>query len=812
MRARDFSISASTTTQSVTTKTLKLKYKQLEFKYLYFRIQALINKRVTLSLRYEQFKTPEIHSSLVKPISEKIVKLLGNQAIAKKLQKIIQTPRYGNTKSSSDVDVSSSLIFILFLLKYEYLIQSENNLILFELLSTKANLCELLAIRMLKVYQSFDRINVLFQAPLFNDNFDTDQRYSFNTLELSVLSKSKKFLSQPIIIRIMDRFYNGELILKPNRDQDNHFMDLKGKTLAEAEELIGDCIDQRDVINYQFRKITISKIIQRSNIVPKYQALVLNLKVLCFMLLYFTLILNPKETGQTDILTYVEVLFWLVGFNFNLEFFLRIFNVEFVFFKKIIWNYMDAILIILIDMSLALKFLKPIYFRDAFSLISIILLPRSLSVFNNYQFFNLITLLLKKMLWNLMGLCCLFFALISGFYFSFITLSKKTHSNSEIMFDMVKVFFGFTPSVWNNWDNYNTLGKIIQMGYLFLIQFIIGSILAIVLSGVFAKINQNNHEEFNYIKTINMIVFFKSSSNLKSPSNNNKIYLSLYRINYRVLMILVSVLNIFKIPLILSIFIYEKMVSSFYKEKVAMGNELKFYTFFRKDKDYDQDQDLKLLDRKEMVANNIFLNTKSPINQPLTITPSHDFGLLDLGFDSEYAVFDDEDDYEDEIYEDDNVSAKKSRRYSHLDANIRKATKKMKSIHTLRASKNYTNSSDSLYGDDKRIPMSLSYQSHALTNYPKVKKDMPDVKEETRQNSGSTVVENTESEILNRIKRLEQLILSKLAPELAYSDELIRSECDIAETTSIIFKGDDTDKTIPFTDEDELIHSEFFEE
>ena len=49
---------------------------------------------------------------------------------------------------------------------------------------------------------------MLFIKPLY----EVDQQYNFNTLELSVLCNAKKFLSQPIIVRILERFYNGELI------------------------------------------------------------------------------------------------------------------------------------------------------------------------------------------------------------------------------------------------------------------------------------------------------------------------------------------------------------------------------------------------------------------------------------------------------------------------------------------------------------------------------------------------------------------------------------------------------------------------
>ncbi|ODV82448.1 uncharacterized protein CANTADRAFT_39222, partial [Suhomyces tanzawaensis NRRL Y-17324] len=543
-----------------------------EFKHLYFQVQKLLNKRVTLALKYDQLKTPEIHCTLVKPITERITKWADKKAVAARIARVLpsvplavdQTPKFGPQKSNSGFSKGTArysgdtaedeplecLLFILLLLRYEYLIQSENNLIVFELLTTKANLCELLAIRLLKEFKSFTRINLLFIAPLNNDLFAEDLRYLFNTLELSVLSKSKKFLSQPVIVRALDKFYNGELILKSFESGVQFFQN-------ESEEL---GLLNHDIINYKYNKITFNNIIKRSNIVPKYQSLVINLKLLFFIIQPYSHVL---------FLRIIEVLFWILGLNFNIEFLLKILNIEFILFKKIIWNYLDFILIILINISFVMKFVYPNYFSDSFSLISIILLPRTLSVFNNYQFFNMIMVSFKKMAWNLMGLICLFFSLISGFYFSFLTLSNNM-SKLDVLFSMVKIFFGFTPAVWNNWKNYNNLGKVIIMGYLFLIQFIIGSILAIVLSGVFAKVNNNNHDEFNYFKTVNLILYFKVSQ-----LNEQKKH---------------QILNVFKFPIIIMIFVYEKIVfARLYQQKVNLGNELKNYTFLTKTNDFYQD-------------------------------------------------------------------------------------------------------------------------------------------------------------------------------------------------------------------------------
>lgn len=522
---------------------LYIQHKQnLEFKYLYFKIQKLINKKVNLSLKYEQLKSPEIHSTLIKPITDTIIKTADAKSLLYKL-KTYDIYKYGEEQTVSD-----KVVFILLLLRYEYLIQSENNLISHELLITKANLCELLAIRMLREYKSYNRINLLFINPL--------RTQTFNTLELAVLSNSKRFLTQPIIVRILDRFYNGELIRDSLYNMEND---------DDERSLIGN-----NVKHNKLAKLTFKNIVSRCRYVPKYQSLVINLRLVAFMMMYFLLILSKRGSQFSKYsLSGIETAFWLIGMQLNLEFLLKISKIEVRFFRMIIWNHIDFILICLVDLSFLLKITYLPYYRDVFSLISIIILPRMLSVLNNYRFFNLIIVSFNRMMWNLMGLLCFFTSLISGFFFAFITLSKD-RSNYDIMFDMVKIFFGFTPSVWNNWDNYNPLGKTIQMAYLFLIQFFIGTVMAIVLSRVFAKVNEQNQQEFDYFKATNLILYFKMA---EINSENSAI---------------MKLLNLANFPTNVLIMTYEMLIGRFFVPTQDTTNELKFYTFLSRN-DYDQE-------------------------------------------------------------------------------------------------------------------------------------------------------------------------------------------------------------------------------
>ena len=519
----------------------KRRGKELEFKYLYFKIQKLLNKQVNINLKYEQLKQPEINLTLVKPLSVKIQEMALMANLVVKIGKL----NY-NLERPNDNKISLLVIHILLLIKYEFVIQSERNLINYDLLKTKALVCEILAIRLLREYKSFNRVNLLFENPL----------NSFNTIELAIMTKSKKFLSQPIIMQIFDKFYQGELIINQNTNEvDDYPMGTKN-------------------MFYRYNRVTFNKISERSTLVPKYQSLVINCKNIVFTILNILLILDHH--GRMYPSTLIQTLFWIFAVNYNWEFLSRIIFINHQFLKKILWFYVDFFIVLIIDIIMISRILlfmgkidDTLYFQ-VFSFLSIILIPRNLSIFNNYEFFNLILLSFKKMIWNMVGLFFLFLSIISGFYVCFISLNFN-RSNYDIAFDMLKIFFGFTPAIWSNWETYNTTGKFIQILYLFLSQFVIATILAIVLSDVFSSVSNNIKEDFEYFKAINLIIYFKTSK-----ITINRIWLFL------------------KIPILVIIFLYE-VLSSKISQHITRDND-KHFTFLHKDFEFYNDNELTSLD------------------------------------------------------------------------------------------------------------------------------------------------------------------------------------------------------------------------
>jgi hypothetical protein len=223
---------------------------------------------------------------------------------------------------------------------------------------------------------------------------------------------------------------------------------------------------------------------------------------------------------------------------------------------------------------------------------------------------------------NLVGLICLFFSLISGFYFSFLALSSNK-SSPTILFDMVKIFFGYTPSVWLNWEDYNVLGKVMLMAYLFLIEFIVGSILAIVLSGVFSKVHKSNHEDFNFFRTANLILYFRIAKlNYTNPSKykSTSILIRLYKM---VIFMIHSSLYFLKIPIIIVIYVYEWVKSFVHQRMIIQQVDNKHFTFLSQSQDFFDDDDL-----MHILTNENRVSNKNGFHDDDSDTDEDDFSLL----------------------------------------------------------------------------------------------------------------------------------------------------------------------------------------
>lgn len=450
---------------STNTYQTLLKLRTYDFAFLYPKIKGVIDTKLKLLLKYENFKQPEIYRSIVRPLTNTLIEL-------------------------KSFEEHPFIIHILLLLRYEYQIQSQFNLVRFDLLQSKATLVEILAIRMLREYNNQVRMNLMFIDPL----------RKFTTLDLAILSELKKFLCQPVVIQIMDKLFTGEAILIGNTRHNNVSFDPENQKLLAIPQ-----VSFFEVLPYNALAATLRDCIKRATSVPKYVEYVHIMKLILLALTYLELLLVLQENIA------LHCLITILTIDMNIQYMLRIRYVSWDLLNRIVWTYADFVLIFLLDITIVSLVItgKP---HEVANLILIVLFPKIiLHMFSHYEFLNLILISFKQMTFKLLGVFFLFISLISGYYVSFIKLSKSSVKDSEVLYGMLQVFFGFTPAIWSNWENYDSLGNIIQLNYLFLMQFILSTILAIILSQEFVKLNNVNLEEFHYLQTLNILVELKQS-------------------------------------------------------------------------------------------------------------------------------------------------------------------------------------------------------------------------------------------------------------------------------------------------------------
>lgn len=510
--------------------------KAAEYKQTYLRVRKHINKLVIYSLKYEQLKTPEVRRQLMVPLAENIIE--SSRGVAGETPQF--TPAYGATRPD-ETGLPLCLVHVLLLLRREWLVQLEHNLVVYDLLVTKATVCEILAGRMLREYSLSGRISLLFQNP---------REIGYSTVELAILTKAKRFLAQPVVIHILLRVYSGELIVKET--------DWEGR------------LDEPDVVRYRYRT-SMHKAVVRLFVVPKYQNLIVNVKYAVLTAFFLVLVLRHKSQGLGENRLFAAG-FWVLALSFNLDFIQKLLHVEFCFLRKLVWTYLDFCIVGLIDVAFVLRLLYgagklplgPYY--DLFSVIPVLLFPRMLSVFNNYAFFNMMVLLFRRMLVYMVAMFLLFVLLIFGFFLCFITLTIDM-TVMEVAFAMLKLFFGFTPAVWDNWSRFNPLGRGVLLAYLFLVQFIVATILAIVLSNVFTEVSESNNREFEYMKTLNLVVYLRWAA-VRHKTTPFSV-----------------VVSVFKLPIVLVIYAYERVVKDHVQRNFSRQEQLKHFTFFEDDDD-----------------------------------------------------------------------------------------------------------------------------------------------------------------------------------------------------------------------------------
>lgn len=416
--------------------------------------------------------------------------------------------------------------------------------------NTRAKVCELLAIKLLKEFSTRELIDALSydfyplqglpgiqtQAEPLGRPKSAAARTS--TLEVAIRASAKHFLAHPLIVQQLEAIWNGAIVfysaadslhragISPSRSSNGRHRDqadvrtpLLGNqqrskwNQPQPSPLDGLRGGHRTVSLYNPRNASICKLSRLR--VPRYRQFLSTLS-LAVLIGLFLAVLNQRAARITSL----ELIFWfwsagkmldeIVGFNeqgFSL-YILSFWNLfDFGILLMLIFYYMLRLYgVFLVDA----KRLNELAY-DILAANGILLLPRIFSVLDHYQYFSQLLIAFRLMALDLAAVLILVLICCSGF-FVFFTMSKSNGDKADIAYRIFQILMGFTPAAWEVWPQYDILGKMVIGLFLTICHFVVVTILITVLTNSFMTIASNAREEHQFLFAINTISMVKNDA------------------------------------------------------------------------------------------------------------------------------------------------------------------------------------------------------------------------------------------------------------------------------------------------------------
>ncbi|SCZ99402.1 BZ3500_MvSof-1268-A1-R1_Chr3-1g05994 [Microbotryum saponariae] len=448
---------------------------------LVHRVASEIVDVIDTVLSYDQLKSPTINFSLVRPLTLKLSR--GDRP-------------------------PSPLIYALLVCRVHFLAVASDDLAFLALNTTRADLCELLAVKMLSVYgnqpTSYDLLHVLTAS--FNpyqgatqgmfeqsEGVDEDelkrlyewgQRQRENALELGIFSEAKRFVRSPLVQQVVRAIYKGEVLYAPPASRSIIKDDYKAKPVVT----IYDWRTQPFLDHALLR-------------VPQIRNRLEFFSFGCLMILFLVTLLTHSDTHIKP----VEALFIFFALGFALDEFASVTENGLTTYSLGAYNVMDAVFCAIFFLFLGMR-LHGLWIGDearsefAFATLSLggcILFPRlTISLLRD----NVVLLALSAMVQQFLQFMILVAFTASGFVATFYVLAKARGAEQwdvgHISWLLLKIwlgnsFLGFEAA--QQFDPY--YGPALVVAFAVLSQTLLLTILISLLSNTFAAVQGNAETE-----------------------------------------------------------------------------------------------------------------------------------------------------------------------------------------------------------------------------------------------------------------------------------------------------------------------------
>lgn len=422
-------------------------------------IRIIVQTRTETSLSWEQLRSPQVSQFLVKP-----------------MQQQIRTQHF--SRATLYALIANCLQF-----SKECQLHPGNAGVSI----TRARVCELLALKLLKEYSTRELIDALSYDfdPLQGSvripstpkgkGLENRRRTQFarsSTIEVAILASAKHFVSHPLVVQQLEAIWNGAITFYSSNDNLHRARGgTQGATSADRAEdadtrtpLLGRPSHKEQTSQLPVHAIPVRRTValydprnasplKLSRLrVPRYRYF-LSTCSLFVMLCLFLAVLSQRSHSITSL----ELLFWFWSTGFMLDGVVGFNEQGFSLYIMSYWNIVDLgillLLIIYYGMRLCGVFLvNSVQWNEmAYEVLAanaILLLPRIFSVLDHYPYFSQLLIAFRFMAEDLMALFVVILISCSGF-FVFFTLSKNEENGVDVAYKIFQILMGFTPAAWD---------------------------------------------------------------------------------------------------------------------------------------------------------------------------------------------------------------------------------------------------------------------------------------------------------------------------------------------------------------------------
>ncbi|KAL7628930.1 hypothetical protein AAE478_000447 [Parahypoxylon ruwenzoriense] len=553
-------------------------------------IRIIVQARTETTLTWDQIRSPQVSQFLVKPMQQQI-----------------------RTQHFSRVTLYALMANCLQFAKEGQLYPGNAGTSI-----TRARVCELLALKLLKEYSTRELIDALSYdfyplqgAPetpitLSTKNSDGKGRPTAarsSTLEVAIRASAKHFLAHPLVVQQLEAIWNGAISFYSSQDNLHRLppiptnsngnarsgsVDVRTPLLRhqptkeqQSQLPLHEMPVRRTVNLYDPRQASPLKLSRLR--VPRYRQFLSTCSLFILICLFLAVLIERSSR-----ITELELIFWFWSAGFMLDEVVGFNEQGFSLYIMSFWNIFDLGILLLLIIYYCMRaygvfLIDPHHWNemayDVLAANAILLLPRIFSVLDHYRYFSQLLIAFRLMAVDLAAVFILVLISCSGF-FVFFTLSRTQNDASEVAYKIFQILMGFTPAAWDVWPEYTFLGRTLLVVFLIMCHFLVVTILITVLTNSFMAIASNANEEHQFLFAINTISMVKNDALFSYVAPGNIFAWVLMPLRYvmpiRQFVILNrTVIKLTHFPLLFCIFLYEKyfLASSIYEPTDLVENQ-----------------------------------------------------------------------------------------------------------------------------------------------------------------------------------------------------------------------------------------------